>query len=97
MKLEIELHIPAQIFDFCEYYEQWESGLGDAVEEDIYSAIARIESHPLGYQVIRKEIRRVLLKRFPLAIFYQYFEDTSTVLILDILSQASGKKSRWPE
>jgi hypothetical protein len=37
------------------------------------------------------------LNRFPISIFFQIFEEKETILILDILPQASGNEERWPE
>lgn len=96
-QLDIELHIPDQIFETSQYFNARRAHLGDAVEAEIYALMDRIVETPFQFPKIKGEIRRALLKRFPLAIFFQVFEEKGAILLLDILPQASGNAERWPE
>jgi toxin ParE1/3/4 len=44
--------------------------LADALMEDVETALASIESYPDGYPIVYRTVRRILLKRYPYALFY---------------------------
>ncbi len=58
------------ILDAARWYQNQRRGLGT----DFLDAVARCEqfivSNPTGYQIIVKDIRRAMLKRFPYGLFY---------------------------
>ena len=55
------------IFD---WYEDERPGLGQEFLEELRTAYARILTGPFRYQILSSDIRRVLLRRFPYAVFF---------------------------
>lgn len=97
ISLDITAHIPDQIIGICDYYENTKPGLGDEAEREIYAIFDRIEKNPRQFPVIRNNIRRALINRFPVSVFFVFFEQKGIALIVDILPQASGQTTRWPK
>ncbi len=71
-KLEVQ-----KTFD---YYEQKSKGLGLEFMRSLDAVIQSIKRNPLAYQKIYKETRRVLLRKFPYAVFYVAEKNRITVV-----------------
>ena len=54
-----------------EWYENQRKGLGSAFRMAIDAAVELIAAKPSAFPVVRRDIRRVLLTRFPYAMFYR--------------------------
>ncbi|MFC1849884.1 type II toxin-antitoxin system RelE/ParE family toxin [candidate division CSSED10-310 bacterium] len=52
------------------WYEERRKGLGDDFLLCLEETFEKINSNPLLFQVIHKNIRRALIQRFPYGIFY---------------------------
>lgn len=63
-----------------EYYEQIETGLGYDFALEIYSAIKLAVDFPYAWPSIDKEIRRVLVRRFPYGVLYS-IEDKNLIVL----------------
>lgn len=70
----------ADIESAFEWYERNQANLGHRFLAELRACYARISSGPLKYQVLRGEIRRALLKRFPYAVYFVAGEDHCLVL-----------------
>lgn len=57
------------------YYEEQVPGLGEALKQDIRSALRRIGVWPLSSPTEKGDIRRVLLSRFPYKLLYSVEPD----------------------
>jgi predicted solute-binding protein len=55
-QLEVELHIPDQIFETVEYFNTRRFRLGEEVEKEIYSLLDRITAKPFQFPKVRGEI-----------------------------------------
>lgn len=53
------------------WYESQQLGLGDDFLEQIDNAIARICQIPESYPEIYRDVRRIVLRRFPYVIYYR--------------------------
>lgn len=62
------------------WYEEQVPGLGTDFLLCFEEGLAKIERRPQGYPVVRKDIRRLLIRRFPYGIFYLVVEDSIIVL-----------------
>jgi len=49
-------------------------------------AIALAQTHPLAFHLVHRTFRRVLLQRFPYALFYQFADDR--IIVVAVLHQA---------
>ena len=63
-----------------EYYEEREKGLGYDLAVEIYSTIERILAQPKAWPILKQDIRRSLVRRFPYAILYSEAMDGIFVL-----------------
>jgi plasmid stabilization system protein ParE len=74
------------------WYNEQRPGLGDAFVEELGAAIERAHQNPLHYQMIYRDIRRVLLRRFPYAVFY--VAEKARVVVLAVLRQSEDPQ-KW--
>ena len=73
----------AQLVAAKAWYDQQRHGLGDEFARSLESAVNRIARNPFAAPVQFKDVRRVLLKRFPYAVFYT--ADNDNLLVLSCL------------
>ncbi len=52
------------------WYEDKDKGLGSEFLRMVEACFAVIERYPQSYPVVRKQVRRAVLRRFPYSIFY---------------------------
>ena len=76
------------------WYETRRSGLGEEFFAVVDQAFALIERSPETFPRIHEDVRRVLTKRFPFAVFYVV--TPTTISVLAVLHQASDPE-RWRE
>ncbi len=69
-----------EMLDAAYYYELQASGLGGDFLDKIDSAIDDISSNPEAWQVVRDNIHRRLVYRFPYALLYRI--DLNEIVIL---------------
>lgn len=62
------------------WYDQQRHGLGDEFARSLESAINRVARNPFAAPAVHKDVRRVLLKRFPYSVFYIADDDNTVVL-----------------
>ena len=69
----------AEIAEAAEWYEQCSKGLGTEFLRAVEAAILSAARTPLIYSSWKRGSRRVLLRRFPYAIFYTIEQDEITI------------------
>jgi plasmid stabilization system protein ParE len=82
LTLEIIVRREAQIEvrEAFDYYETKNIGLGFEFMRSLDAVLQSVKRNPLAYQTIYKETRRVLLRKFPYAIFYVAEENRVVVI-----------------
>ena len=89
------LPIANQDLDSAYYwYERQKIGLGKRFLTAINASFQSIQKTPAGYQIIHKDYRRAVLRRFPYAIFYEEQEDQ--IVIYAVLHTARNPED-WQE
>lgn len=68
MRLEYHPATVAEFLNAVAYYERLRPGLGEACRAELTAALEQIQPQPHRRPVADGEIRRCLVKRFPLAI-----------------------------
>ncbi len=53
-----------------DYYEEIKPGLGHEFATEVYAAIERCVKFPKAWPILKENIRRSLVKRFPFGILY---------------------------
>ena len=75
----------AQAFRARDWYESQLAGLGRRFVDELGTSIQNAHEHPHQYQVVHRDIRRVLLRRFPYGVFF--VAEPTRVVILAVLHQ----------
>jgi len=70
----------AELLEAHAWYEQERPGLGQAFFQEVRTAVAVVREMPEAFPVVHLSVRRVLLKRFPYALYYS-LEDGAVVLV----------------
>lgn len=60
----------ADLTNAMRWYEERREGLGDEFLSSVDGAVASIRARPESFPKVRGEIRRVLLRRFPYAVYF---------------------------
>jgi len=87
--------VEADIESAFSWYELEEPDLGFQFLQEVRAAYERILISPLGYQELRSDIRRALLRRFPYAVYFSV--DEGLIIVLAVLHTArdpAGWQSR---
>lgn len=78
--------------DAASWYESQRLGLGHEFLDELVKALTRIADQPRSYPRVYKEVRRILMRRFPFGV---YFLDESIRLIVIAVMHASRNPKRW--
>jgi toxin ParE1/3/4 len=70
----------ADIIAAQDWYEAQSSGLGSRFRVELARIVERIAGNPLQFPLVFRDVRRVLLRRFPYALFFILDEDAVTVI-----------------
>jgi len=62
-----------------EWYESQRRGLGREFRTEVDAAVELISGTQLAFPLVRRNIRRALLRRFPYALFYRVVGDEAVV------------------
>ena len=83
MSLSVVTRPPAatEIETAYRWYENERGGLGSEFLEAVDKTINAIAENPERFPVIRKDIRRALLQRFPYGIFYRVISGHILVIV----------------
>lgn len=81
----------ADINDAYKWYELQRKGLGENFLLCIEEALARVSRKPSIYSLVHKDVRRILIHRFPFGIFFIEAEDK--VLVIAVLHARRNPKA----
>lgn len=72
MTWEVTLRLEARqdVWSAANWYESQQRELGQRFLNEILVARSKVAEQPLIYSIIHKNIRRIIVKRFPFAIYY---------------------------
>jgi len=90
----IQTEAEADINDAYQWYESHRKGLGESFLLCIEEALSRVSRTPLIYAIVYKNIRRVLIHRFPFGVFY--IEGEKNITVLAVL-HARRNPQTWKE
>ncbi|WP_249013126.1 type II toxin-antitoxin system RelE/ParE family toxin [Marinobacter sp. M3C] len=76
----------------AEWYQLQMSGLGGEFLDSVSASFDNLGSNPLLYPVFYKDIRRVLLKRFPFGVYFRI--EAQTVQVIAVI-HGSRHPGRW--
>lgn len=86
MAYQISVTQPAEseLDEVMDWYEKEKSGLGITFLYHFLNRIAYLRENPYLYQEVYKAYRRVLMKKYPYAIYYGIEEQNQEVIVLAI-------------
>jgi len=61
----------ADIRRAARWYEYQRKGLGREFVAEVDATLARLETNPEQYEIVHREIRHAILRRFPYGVFYR--------------------------
>jgi plasmid stabilization system protein ParE len=76
----VRLAAAVDIRDAAAWYELKRTGWGDRFDEEVVSALSRIEDKPELFGRVYKDVRRAPVNRFPYGIFYRLIDDAAIVI-----------------
>ena len=73
MKYELLLRgrAKADIRRAAKWYERQRKGLGKDFVAEVDAALGLIEANPEQYEIVHREVRHAILRRFPYGVFYR--------------------------
>ena len=63
-----------------EWYEQQREGLGSEFLAELARAERTVQTNPLAFRIVRRDARRLMLRRFPYQLFYRVVTDVIVVV-----------------
>lgn len=75
-----------------DWYQSEHVGLGLEFLDEMRAAYSRIEDGPLKYQVLKWDMRRALMRRFPYAIYFIVENELVTIIAV---MQAARDPASW--
>jgi plasmid stabilization system protein ParE len=94
--MNFEVHIrPEAEIDVDEattWYEKQRKGLGPEFLDEFWKGLERIQENPYLYSVVYRNTRRVLVRRFPFAIYYRIEHNS---LIVVAVNHGSRDPQSW--
>jgi plasmid stabilization system protein ParE len=75
------LRARAELIDAQDWYQNDAQGLGRRFRASVDAVIERISANPRQFPVVYKNIRRVLLRRFPYALMFVIGADQTVAVI----------------
>ena len=94
MKFYLQLTPKAknEFLEAYDWYEKQKHGLGDTFKKDVYYFISIILENPKHYPTKDKQLREIVLKKFPFVIIYRIDEHTNTIYIASIFHTKRNPK-----
>jgi toxin ParE1/3/4 len=68
------------VLDAFAWYEERREGLGALFRSAVDDAVTRIAEAPLSPAVLYRDLRHVLVRRFPYAVYYRVYPSTVVVV-----------------
>ena len=71
MRIEYHPAVATELEEIRDYYETCSSGLGRDFVDEFERMVLRVAAQPQMWMVVRNDIRRALMKRFPYVIYFR--------------------------
>lgn len=75
MRIEYHPALAGELSAVRDYYEARSVGLGIDFINKFEQQVLKIAERPMRWIVVRRDIRRALMKRFPYVIFFRWIEE----------------------
>ncbi len=95
-KLKIEPEALADIQEITDWYNKTQAGLGNRFQKAAIRHINSLSKDPHIYAIRYKEIRCVVIKKFPYMVHFYINDEYNTVEVLAVISTSKNPKI-WTE
>jgi plasmid stabilization system protein ParE len=92
--IRVRPQVEGEIVEAMAWYELRAPGLGSEFYRTYLGVLSLIAESPKIYRKVRGEVRRVILRRFPYAVFYIF--DGAEIVVLSCLHE-SRSPDAWPD
>jgi plasmid stabilization system protein ParE len=82
-RLVLRRQAKADIREAARWYERQRVGLGRAFVQQVNALLDRVRLNPMQYQIVHREVRRAIPRRFPYGVFYRI--DGSEVVVFAVV------------
>jgi plasmid stabilization system protein ParE len=82
-RLVVRRQAKADIRKAARWYEGQRVGLGRAFVQQVDALLDRVRLNPMQYQIVHRQVRRAIPRRFPYGIFYRI--DGSEILVFAVV------------
>ena len=82
MRIEFLPEAKDELDEAVEYYELQVDGLGDTFKDIAKSTIKRIATFPTAWSMVRPNIRKCIMHKFPYNVLYSIEGDTILILAI---------------
>ncbi len=90
MTFSFHPEVEAEFNEAIDYYEDQDRGLGYDFAIEVYATLQRIVAFPKAWPILKGEIRRALVKRFPYGVLYVIGEQEIKVIAVMHLHRIPG-------
>ena len=90
-KIQISLIAEMEIKSAQDWYEKQSPGLGERVADEVKETIESLLNPIYEHKLVHKKLRRILLPRFPYAIYYMRDETQKLVEVIAVLHDKQSK------
>jgi plasmid stabilization system protein ParE len=95
IRVNIQPSAEAEADEAAAWYEVQQPGLGIEFLLELDAAIERAAETPVAYGQIHREVRRVLVRRFPYAVYFLFEGELVEVFAGDRRRRVRGRFSQW--
>ena len=95
-RVKIDIEALSDIRNIIEWYEAQKVGLGKRFQKSVINQINDLSENPQIYAIRYKEIRCMLVMKFPYMVHFYINPNTSTVEVLSVISTDRNPKI-WEE
>jgi len=74
------------------WYERQRPGLGGEFKEELGATLQRIAEGPEAFQVVHRDTRRALMRKFPYSVFYRVYPES---IIVVACMHGRRSSARW--
>ncbi len=68
-----------ELVEAVDFYDEQRPGLGNELVSELDSTLSMVESFPTAWPIVRNDVRRALLARFPYGVLYRVSDNEITI------------------
>jgi toxin ParE1/3/4 len=90
-QLRVRPEAEQDVREACAWYDEHQPGLAERFLMSLEAAFAAVQRNPASNRTVLRDVRRVLLRRFPFCVFYR--ETPGEVTVVAVLHAARDPRT----